>query len=182
MTNEKLERLRQEYELTLYGIAHREIGEHLNGKISASEAVQETWLKAKKSQIELSNPRAWLRSVLIRQIQSAGRKLKRKRKTIPIEDRELLDSKTNTPSHCAKTIEAREMLRTAIALLSPEDRVVIILMYTERMSHDEIGQALGVSQDAAKMRLSRAREKLRKNLVGKSSVLQILIEREPHDR
>ena len=53
------------------------------------------------------------------------------------------------------------LLDTAIAGLNEKDRHAIILRYFQNKSLNEVGTALGASEDAAKMRVNRAVEKLR---------------------
>jgi RNA polymerase sigma factor (sigma-70 family) len=53
------------------------------------------------------------------------------------------------------------LLDGAIAALSEKDRHAVVLRFFQNKSLNEIGVALGTSEDAAKMRLSRAIEKLR---------------------
>jgi RNA polymerase sigma-70 factor (ECF subfamily) len=55
-------------------------------------------------------------------------------------------------------------LDAAIAALSPEDRALVHLHYFENQSLAEIAVVLGTSRDALKMRLSRARARLRELL------------------
>jgi RNA polymerase sigma-70 factor, ECF subfamily len=57
-----------------------------------------------------------------------------------------------------------ERVARALAALSPEDRALIHLHYYEEQSLAEIAPVLKVSRDALKMRLARAREKLRASL------------------
>ncbi len=59
----------------------------------------------------------------------------------------------------------------AVAQLRLSDRRAILLRFFDRKSHEEIGRALGISEDAAKMRVSRAVEKLRAILGGRGVVL-----------
>jgi RNA polymerase sigma factor (sigma-70 family) len=54
------------------------------------------------------------------------------------------------------------LLETAIAGLNEKDRHVIVLRFFENKSLVEVGQALGANEDAARMRVNRALEKLRK--------------------
>lgn len=54
------------------------------------------------------------------------------------------------------------LLDTAIATLNEKDRRAIVLRFLQDRSFMEIGGALGTSEDAAKIRVSRALEKLRK--------------------
>lgn len=54
-----------------------------------------------------------------------------------------------------------QRLQSALSKLSPEDRALVHLHYYEDQSLAEIALVLGLSRDALKMRLSRARAKLR---------------------
>lgn len=53
------------------------------------------------------------------------------------------------------------LLNEALEQLPERDRTAILLRFFESKSHQEIGRSLGTSEDGAKMRLSRAVEKLR---------------------
>lgn len=53
------------------------------------------------------------------------------------------------------------MVNQAIALLSPEDAQVITLFYKGEQSLDEIAQVMGQETNAVKVRLHRARQRLR---------------------
>ena len=57
--------------------------------------------------------------------------------------------------------EARHVLDDAIAQLPQTDRCAILLRFYERKSFNEVGEALGMAEDAARKRVSRAAEKLR---------------------
>lgn len=54
------------------------------------------------------------------------------------------------------------LLDTAIATLNEKDRRAIVLRFLQDRSFLEVGAAMGASEDAAKVRVSRALEKLRK--------------------
>lgn len=57
-----------------------------------------------------------------------------------------------------------QMLDKAIALLSADDAHLISLFYKAEQSLDEIGQILGIESNAVKVRLFRARTRLREKL------------------
>lgn len=71
--------------------------------------------------------------------------------------------------HCAETpsderAERRQLLRQvdrALDQLAPKYRAAMVLKHVEGLSYSEISQVLGVSVWALKMRVSRARAKLR---------------------
>jgi hypothetical protein len=63
------------------------------------------------------------------------------------------------------------VLDTAMAGLREKEHNAIVLRFFENKSFSEIGQALGTSEDAAKMRVNRALEKLRKFFARRGFIL-----------
>ena len=63
------------------------------------------------------------------------------------------------------------LLDTAMELLGEKDRNAIVLRYFENKNLGEVGLALGASEDAAKMRVNRALEKLRKFFTKRGATL-----------
>ena len=62
--------------------------------------------------------------------------------------------------------EARELLNWALDRFSPEDRMVVELVYLEGLSVKEAAHLLGWSSANVKIRSFRSRKKLRKLLTG----------------
>jgi RNA polymerase sigma factor (sigma-70 family) len=60
--------------------------------------------------------------------------------------------------------EAQQLVRQAIARLSPQDAEMLLLKYTEDWSYKELADRLGISVSAVEARLHRARGKLRSAL------------------
>ena len=60
--------------------------------------------------------------------------------------------------------EERRVLGAALQSLSPEMRAVVVLRDVYDLPHDAIAAELGISEGAAKVRLHRARRKLRERL------------------
>jgi len=56
------------------------------------------------------------------------------------------------------------MVNRAIAMLSPDDAEIITLFYKNEQSLEEIGQILGVQVNTAKVRLHRARTRLKEKM------------------
>jgi RNA polymerase sigma factor (sigma-70 family) len=56
------------------------------------------------------------------------------------------------------------MVNQAIALLSPDDAEIITLFYKNEQSLEEIGQILGLEVNTAKVRLHRARTRLKEKM------------------
>lgn len=63
-----------------------------------------------------------------------------------------------------REVEAREVLDWALARLSPEDRMVLELVYLEGLSVREVADLLGWSTANVKIRSFRSRRKLQKLL------------------
>jgi len=57
----------------------------------------------------------------------------------------------------AKTLEDRDLAQRVLALVSPEERAVLLLREKEQFTYQEIAAALDCSLDAVKSRLRRAR-------------------------
>ena len=60
--------------------------------------------------------------------------------------------------------EMSSRVRTAVAALPPEQRMVIVLRYTQGLSYDEIAEALGCSSGTVASRLNRAHRTLERRL------------------
>jgi RNA polymerase sigma factor (sigma-70 family) len=68
-----------------------------------------------------------------------------------------------TPEESANEAQRRDALWRGIRELAPGARAVLTLAL-EGLSHDEIGDVLGITANAVGVRLSRAREELRRTL------------------
>ena len=78
---------------------------------------------------------------------------------------ELADSKDSGFS--ANQVEQKSrvnMVNQAIALLNPDDAEIITLFYKSEQSLEEIGQILGLESNTAKVRLHRARTRLKEKM------------------
>jgi len=65
------------------------------------------------------------------------------------------------------------ILDEAIQELSPADRDALLLRFYERLDLRSVGAALGISDDTAQKRVSRAIERLRSLLIGRSVTLSV---------
>lgn len=79
------------------------------------------------------------------------------------EKREIRGSEDAAPEEVMEN-EKHEALREAVKSLPPEYSAAIALKYEEDLSVEELSQRLGISVSAAKVRLFRAREKIRKKM------------------
>jgi RNA polymerase sigma-70 factor (ECF subfamily) len=79
----------------------------------------------------------------------------------------LIASATSPSRHILRE-ELRDRVRTALEVLKPSDREVLVLRYLEGLSNSETAEVLGVGESTVGMRHLRALERLR-NLLGEDA-------------
>jgi len=140
----------------------------------ARDVLQETLLKTFESVGELKHPeafRTWLYRIASNACLMKRRKSKFLQEEIALEEvlpdpGQLRDPKDwgAVPEAAILNHELGERLRQAVLDLPPLYRSVLVLRDMEGLDTDEVAAALGVSKDVAKMRLHRARAKVRQSL------------------
>jgi RNA polymerase sigma-70 factor (ECF subfamily) len=86
------------------------------------------------------------------------------------EDLEVLELRAESdPATAADTADDRHRLVQALADLPDQMRMVVVLRDVYDLPHEEIAHELGISQTAAKVRLHRARRRLREQLFAYSA-------------
>lgn len=90
---------------------------------------------------------------------------------------EVLDENTPVPTHRATQSDGLEMrdLQSALRALPAEQREILLLVALEEMSYDEVSKTLGLPLGTVMSRLSRARQKLRAQMEGRSPVSQLKV-------
>ena len=138
----------------------------IKSREDAEEVAQDVFIKAYKN---LSGFRGdskfstWLYTI----VNNTGISFLRKKKMdIYSLDNEVVMQKADSMDSGmrADTIDVKSkqaMVNKAISLLSPEDAAVITLFYKAEQSLEEMAQALGIEPNAAKVRLHRARTRLK---------------------
>ena len=161
----------KEYAPRVYAIAIR----MLNDPDDAEEVLQETFISACKNINKFEERSAlgtWLHRIATNAALMHLRKRKHREVSLdePIEVqggddiyREVQDW-TLAPDDHAMNSEVRDVLEKAIAELPDTLRTVFILREIEGYSTEETAQILGISVSAAKVRLHRARLRLRQIL------------------
>ena len=71
-----------------------------------------------------------------------------------------------SPSQQVLRDEQARRLREVLDRLGPNDREVLVMCYLEELDFSEIAAALGITENAAKVRHFRAMERVRKLLEG----------------
>ena len=122
-----------------------------------------------------SSLRTWIYRIVVNQCYNRQRWWRRRRRerSCPLQDLtgveeiRLSCSRPVAPSplESCERHERERLVRAALARLSFEHRVVLLLREIEELSCEEIAQTLGLPQGTVKSRLARARESLRRELL-----------------
>ena len=151
------------YKDRVYSIALRYSGE----PGTALDIAQEVFLKLLSNIREFRGEagfEAWLYRVVVNCCLDRQR---RSRPLLLVED--FFDSLRAADSTVLQDLMREEMqqhVQSAVAKLSPEHRMVVVLRYTEGLSYDEIAEALGCSAGTVASRLNRAHKILERRLRG----------------
>ncbi len=137
------------------------------GSVEKSEELaQETFLRAWKSLDQLHDParfRAWLCSIARSTVQNwfRSRKLDVVGKAAPLDTAVEKASEEAGPVEAAMMKEQQAVVAHALNRIPESLREPLILFYREQKSVREVAGQLGVSENAARQRISRGRSMLR---------------------
>lgn len=132
---------------------------------SAGDAVQEAFLRAWQRLATLKEPKGfgpWLIGIVRNLSIDHRRKLKR---TAAGELGSVDPPSADTTSAALQQSEERDQIAQALSGLDETSRCAVVLRYYDGLSSREIGQLLEMSPAAVDMRLSRARQELKRLLL-----------------
>jgi RNA polymerase sigma-70 factor (ECF subfamily) len=161
-------------------LARVQIGQRLQGKVDASDIVQETFLEAHRNFPRFRGASegefvAWLRQILAgnladllrRYLGTQGRDVRLEREIVDAFDRSsvLLDrglvSPNSSPSQQASRREMSVMLADALEQLPDDYRDVLVLRHLEGLTFPEVSQRMGRSLDSVEKLWMRGLVRLR---------------------
>lgn len=127
---------------------------------------QETFVAAWTSLSTLHDPaklKGWLCGTARNLSKMALRKRRRE-----VVDTEGLDGQTDDVSALDEIIDAEQAIavRTALAEVPETYRETLVLFYREEQSLKQVAEAMGLSEDVVKQRLSRGRQSLKQEVIG----------------
>jgi RNA polymerase sigma-70 factor, ECF subfamily len=169
-----MEALLQKYERQVFGVARRIVQQHHD----AEEVTQQTFLSVIEHLGEFreeSQFRTWLLRIATNHALALLRK-RAVRNGPAVDDRAAEDGYgaiplpeyvavwRETPEELAVRRETRQSIEEALATLDEKYRVVFVLRDIEELSTRETADVLGLTQEAVKVRLLRARLMLREKL------------------
>lgn len=157
---ESFEILLRRYEATVYRTCLR----YLGSSHDAEEASQDAFLRVYHGLPKFSGKssfRTWLYRIVANVCATVYAKRKRRR-----EQRQTYMDQTRREAKESWSEPANELsgpIADALAKLSPDDRQVLVLRHVSGLSVPEIADAIDVKLSAAKMRVSRAEQRLREH-------------------
>ena len=155
-----------EHITSCYGKRMLAVGrKHCRTETDAEDAVQDA-LVAAGSNLKQYRGDGPVEGWLVRMVANACRRMRRGRKNDPkLHNPEaVLSSPDASPEDLAMFAELSTAVGEALSALGPKDRGVVMLADAKGLSSVEIGERLGLSAGAVRVRLSRARSKIRKHL------------------
>ena len=177
-----LGRLLESYRNYLALLARCQIGQRLQGKIDASDLVQETFLEAHRDfggfrGLTEGEFVSWLRRILASNLANVVERYTAQRRDVRLERRlvagldrssDALDrglvARQSSPSQQAARREQGVRLANALELLSDDYRQVLILRHLEELSFPEVARRMQRSLDSVKNLWARALAQLRRSM------------------
>ncbi len=154
------QRIVEEHGPVLYRLAYRLLGDAHDAEEVVQEALRSAWTSRERFDSS-RGLRAWLASILRRRVVDRWRKIGR---TPPIASGDhVLDIPTEGEDPLA--LEYTDEMQQALDMLSDEMREALLLVVVAELTHQEAAEGLDVPLGTMLSRVSRARSRLRENLV-----------------
>jgi len=155
------------YEQRVYRVAYRVAGDQALAEEATVEAFYKVWCKARQWRGQ-SSPEAWIYRIAVRTALDLKRGRRRWWDRIRLAASESEHDPAPTPEDRLIADEQHQQivgeLDQAIGSLKEDDRLLVHLYYFEERNLAEIATILDATRDALKMRLARARRRLRQVL------------------
>lgn len=164
-----VENLYKEYHNKLYFFVLKNVG----NKDIAEDITEEAFLSSMQSISSLKNTEnyeTWLHSIAYNKCKMYFRQ-ESKNDSISLDDETTgfqyhADDKVMLPEDYTANKELKRHLKKVIDNLKPDMRSAVILYYYDGMSIKEISEILGISENAVKQKLHKARIKIKKEIEG----------------
>lgn len=183
-------RLLQRHREALRRMADMRLDPKIRQRVDASDIIQDVMIEAnRRLQTYLENPvmpfHMWLRQICKDRLIDAHRRHRGSQKRsvdveqAPVVAGNLDHSSINfeghlpdqelTPAAAAIRHEMQSRFEAAIEEMEQLDQEVIVMRHVEKLTNQEVAQALGLTEPAASMRHLRAMRRLREKLAGEDS-------------
>ncbi|MBI3813937.1 MAG: RNA polymerase sigma factor [Nitrospinae bacterium] len=169
---ERFLNLFKEYESRIYNFIYRMTRNEADAEELTQEAFIRVWNGIDKLRSD-SSITSWIYKIASNVCFDSFRKNKRtlKEETLEPDDEFLYDAKIPLIEDEIYKARMAECIRSYIAKLPEDYRAVILLHDIEGLKNSDIADMLGISLDAVKIKLHRARGRLRKILSKECQVL-----------
>jgi RNA polymerase sigma-70 factor, ECF subfamily len=188
---EAVNRLLEQHRDAVRRLVRMRLDQRIQQRVDVSDVVQEVMVEAhRRLRDYLDHPvlsfRVWLRQIAKDRIidahrrhrQSAKRSVDRERPAVAaanlhrstLELAAQLQDPELTPAAAAAQRELVQRVEAAITQLNEQDAEIVVMRHYERLTNQEIAQALNLSEPAASMRYLRAVRRLRELLDGSDSL------------
>jgi RNA polymerase sigma-70 factor (ECF subfamily) len=134
------------------------------------DVMQLVWMSATRREAQLrdaSRVGPWLYRIAVIEALQYRRRTGRRRRFVSRYAGDVATSReavNHDPLAWLLAAETQQLVRKAIAQLSPQDAEILLLKYTEDWSYRELANRLGISESALEARLHRARGRMRGTL------------------
>jgi RNA polymerase sigma-70 factor (ECF subfamily) len=170
--HEEFEQLVLNYQRRIYNVALRLASD----KDEAADLTQETFVRAFRAWSDFrrqSQVYTWLYRILVNLNKDrVAREAKKREREISFETTGDWDgnshkslSRDKSPAELVEVADFQRDLANAIHDLPPGYKECIILRELEGLSYDEIAEVMGITTEAVRSRLARARQQLRQQLI-----------------
>jgi RNA polymerase sigma-70 factor (ECF subfamily) len=135
----------------------------LGNREEAEEALQDAFVRGYRSLGRCDSPDrfgAWLYGILVNRCRTAGARAARRGRMFVHDEGALNDASLPNAPNEVERAEFADVVRWALARLSPEYREAFLLKFVEDLEYEEMARLTGAGISALKMRVKRAREQL----------------------
>ncbi|MCA9246890.1 MAG: RNA polymerase sigma factor [Planctomycetales bacterium] len=154
--NELLARMKQ----PVWRVCYRLLG----NEDDARDAAQEVFLKmftCRAQFAQQSKYSTWVHGIALRTCLHLRRGRGRRQQRIVTAEPHTMETQATASGAPAQQTGMQLDLRAMLEALDEEDRAMLILKYAEEYRFEDLAELFGISLSACKMRVSRAREKLK---------------------
>lgn len=146
----------------VFTLAVRLVGNRELAADVAQEAFVRAWRGMPRFRAD-SSFSTWLYRITVNTAWTARRRARRAA-TVPLDEGPEVADRGATPEREVARRELRGQLQDALAALRPAERTIVVMKDVYGWSHAQIAESLGVSVSVTKVRLHRARVRLRRLL------------------
>lgn len=152
----------------MFGLAYRLLG----NEDDARDVLQDAYLRVYRSLKKFRGDAqfsTWMYRIVANTAYTYMRK-RQKHRAERLDGIEEPESESVRPEDASTNTDLRERLKQCLLALPPDQRVVVVMKDIYDLPHEDIAKELGISVTAAKVRLHRARKRLRASLESEGAI------------